>query len=160
MNIFREYIEKIPAVIQKYAGRYVVQGIEPMVLEGNCSPGRMVVIEFPSRQMAENFYADPEAQSLFKLRHQSSTSRLVLAQGCVGMSTLPVSCCWCRGVSRAGPVSESRIQIILVSKRCDYLSWPSASCSWPSSVGFGEHDKTARLLASVCSPRHTPFSQP
>lgn len=81
-NVFRKYIEKIPRVIQKHSGRYIVQGAEPTTVEGDWEPERVVVIEFPSKQKAENFLGDPEAQSLFKLRHESTTSRLLLVEGC------------------------------------------------------------------------------
>lgn len=79
---FKEYIEKIPTFISKHAGRYLVQGVEPTVMEGDWSPQRMVVIEFPSRDKATEFLADPDAQSLFAIRHQSTTSKLILVDGC------------------------------------------------------------------------------
>jgi uncharacterized protein (DUF1330 family) len=42
----------------------------------------MVIIEFPEREKAEAFLRDPEIQDLFKLRHATTTSKLVLADGC------------------------------------------------------------------------------
>jgi len=42
----------------------------------------MVIIEFPERENAEAFLSDPEIQGLFKLRHGTTTSKLVLADGC------------------------------------------------------------------------------
>jgi len=79
---FRPYIAAIPGFIAKHGGRYVVQGVVPTVKEGDWSPERMVVIEFPSRQDAEAFLADPDAQALFKIRHETTTSKLVLVDGC------------------------------------------------------------------------------
>ena len=79
---FHEYIVKIPAVIKKHAGRYIVQGEEPEVIEGDWNPERIVVIEFPSRVKAKEFLQDPEAQTLFQLRHNTTTSKLVLVDGC------------------------------------------------------------------------------
>jgi uncharacterized protein (DUF1330 family) len=61
---FIEYIKSIPEFIAKHAGRYIVQGEEPTVMEGDWNPERMVVIEFPSRENANEFLQDPEAQSL------------------------------------------------------------------------------------------------
>ncbi|MDH5327414.1 MAG: DUF1330 domain-containing protein [Gammaproteobacteria bacterium] len=80
---FRKYIKKIPAFIQKHSGRYVVQGVEPIVKEGDWHPQRVVVIEFPSRDQAENFLSDPDAQALFQLRHETTTSKLILVDGCL-----------------------------------------------------------------------------
>lgn len=80
---FREYIEKIPFFIKKHGGRYIVQGVEPEVMEGDWRPDRIVVLEFPSKANAKAFLEDPEAQVLFAIRHQSTTSQLILADGCV-----------------------------------------------------------------------------
>ena len=82
LQSFREYIEKIPAFISKHAGRYIVQGKVPTVMEGDWQPERLVVIEFPGRQNALEFLRDPEAQPLFAIRHGFTTSRLVLVDGC------------------------------------------------------------------------------
>ncbi|NOX76505.1 MAG: DUF1330 domain-containing protein [Gammaproteobacteria bacterium] len=81
-EVFKEYIEKIPKFIEKHGGRYVVQGVEPEVMEGNWCPERVVILEFPSKERAKEFLNDPEAQSLFSIRHKSTTSKLILAEGC------------------------------------------------------------------------------
>ena len=82
IETFMEYIEKIPAFIKKHGGRYIVQGVEPEVMEGDWHPERVVVLEFPSREKAKEFLQDPEAQSLFAIRHTSTTSKLILVEGC------------------------------------------------------------------------------
>ena len=79
---FREYIEKIPSFIKKHGGKYIVQGVAPEVIEGDWCPERIVILEFPSSENARAFLSDPEAQLLFAIRHQSATSRLILAIGC------------------------------------------------------------------------------
>jgi uncharacterized protein (DUF1330 family) len=79
---FRKYITDIPAFIAKHSGRYIVQGVQPMTIEGDWKPERLVIIEFPERGKAEAFLGDPEIQDLFKVRHDTTTSRLVLADGC------------------------------------------------------------------------------
>ena len=79
---FMDYIRRIPAFIKKHAGRYVIEGAEPIVMEGDWKPERIVLLEFPSRGNAEAFLADPEAQELFAIRHATTTSRLIMAEGC------------------------------------------------------------------------------
>ena len=79
---FREYINAIPEFIKKHGGRYIVEGEQLTVIEGDWHPERVVVIEFPSREGANNFLQDREAQSLFAIRHQATTSKLVLVNGC------------------------------------------------------------------------------
>ena len=79
---FMPYVSAIPAFIEKHGGRYIVRGVEPEIMEGDWTPERMVILEFPSRQNAKAFLADPEAQSLFAVRHGTTTSKLVLVEGC------------------------------------------------------------------------------
>jgi len=79
---FREYIEKVPAFIGKHGGKYIVQGAEPTPMEGDWRPERMVILEFPARQNATAFLGDPEFQDLLKLRQRTTTSKLVLVDGC------------------------------------------------------------------------------
>ncbi len=79
---FMEYVNKIPAFIEKHLGRYLVRGEIPTNMEGGWQPERIVVLEFASRANAEAFLQDPDAQSLFDLRHQTTTSKLILVDGC------------------------------------------------------------------------------
>lgn len=79
---FRKYIAEIPAFIAKHGGKYIVQGAEPTAIEGDWKPERMVIIEFPAREKAEAFLGDPTIQDLFKVRHETTTSKLVLVDGC------------------------------------------------------------------------------
>ncbi len=79
---FMPYVAKIPAFIDRHGGRYLVRGVEPETLEGAWTPQRMVILEFPSREAAKAFLDDPDAQTLFDLRHRTTDSRLVLVDGC------------------------------------------------------------------------------
>jgi uncharacterized protein (DUF1330 family) len=78
---FKPYIANVPVYIERHGGKYVVQGAEPRPIEGDWSPERMVIIEFPTRQKAEQFLDDPEFQELAKIRHMTTTSKLVLVDG-------------------------------------------------------------------------------
>lgn len=78
---FMPYVEAIPAFIAKHGGRYASKGADPEVMEGDWTPQRVVILEFPSRDAAKGFLADPDAQDLFARRHRTTTSRLVLVDG-------------------------------------------------------------------------------
>ena len=79
---FRKYIAEIPAFIAKHSGKYIVQGVQPTTIEGDWRVERMVIIEFPEREKAEAFLRDPEILDLFRVRHDTTTSKLVLVDGC------------------------------------------------------------------------------
>jgi len=78
---FMPYVAAIPAFIARHGGRYASKGADPVVMEGDWAPQRLVILELPSRGRAEAFLGDPEAQELFARRHRSTTSRLVLVEG-------------------------------------------------------------------------------
>jgi uncharacterized protein (DUF1330 family) len=44
---FLPYIGAIPAFIAKHGGRYASKGAAPVVMEGDWSPERLVILEFP-----------------------------------------------------------------------------------------------------------------
>jgi uncharacterized protein (DUF1330 family) len=79
---FKKYIAEIPAFIAKHSGKYIVRGVQPTTIEGDWKPERMVIIEFPAREKAEAFLSDPVIQDLFELRHATTTSKLLLVDGC------------------------------------------------------------------------------
>jgi uncharacterized protein (DUF1330 family) len=78
---FEEYRKGVPASIAAYGGRYIARGgaIEP--LEGDWSPKRMVIVEFPSLAQAKAWYASAEYRDLLALRLKSAKTRAVLLEG-------------------------------------------------------------------------------
>ena len=79
---FTKYVAEIPVFIARHSGEYLVRGVQPATIEGDWKPERMVILEFAARENAEAFLSDPEIQGLFKLRHDTTTSKLVLVDGC------------------------------------------------------------------------------
>lgn len=78
---FMEYVEGIPACIQKHDGKYLVEGIQPELIEGRARGDTLVVLEFPSEQKAKSFLSDPETKRLFAIRHRTTQGSLILALG-------------------------------------------------------------------------------
>ena len=78
---FEEYRQQVPAIIAKYRGRYLVRGGKTETLEGDWRPGRIVVLEFPSREQARMFYDSPEYAPLKALRRRAAKSKLLLVDG-------------------------------------------------------------------------------
>ncbi|WP_339748214.1 DUF1330 domain-containing protein [uncultured Maricaulis sp.] len=79
---FREYIERVPAFLEKHGARYIVQGAEATPMEGDWHPERIVVLEFPARESAKEFLSDPDYQELLEIRLQTTTVKMVLVDGC------------------------------------------------------------------------------
>jgi uncharacterized protein (DUF1330 family) len=78
---YEEYRRRVPPTIAAYGGRYVARGGETRVLEGEWSPGRLVILEFPSMAAAEAWWNSPEYRPLRTVRDRTSRSSLVLIDG-------------------------------------------------------------------------------
>ncbi|HIE86423.1 MAG: DUF1330 domain-containing protein [bacterium] len=81
---FMEYVERIPELIQKHGGRYLVQGVEPVAAQGEKEiPQRSVLLEFPSKQDAESFLKERATTDLHEIWERTTKSRILLLEGCM-----------------------------------------------------------------------------
>jgi len=79
--LYEEYRKQVPAVVQKYGGRFVVRGGKVEPLEGGWTPKRLVALEFPSLEQAQKWYRSPEYAPLIKLRQKASRGKLLIVEG-------------------------------------------------------------------------------
>lgn len=77
---YAEYTAQTPGLVQRYGGRFIARGGNPDAKEGSWH-GRIAIIEFPSRDALESFWADPDYQKITAIRHQHATSRVVAVDG-------------------------------------------------------------------------------
>ncbi len=78
---YREYQRRVPAIIQKYGGRYLVRGGNITIL-GEWKPERIVILEFPSFDNLLEFVNSPEYQPVKRIREEAATSRMIAVEGC------------------------------------------------------------------------------
>lgn len=78
---FNAYRERVPPVIEKFGGRYLIRAGELHPIEGDLGLQRLVVLEFPSMEAARRFYDSPEYAPLLRLRLDSTASDIVLVEG-------------------------------------------------------------------------------
>ena len=78
---YEDYKQKVPALIERHGGEYLVRGGAHEVLEGTWQPSRLVLFRFPSRDAIKAFLADPEYQPLAAVRHSIADSSLVAVDG-------------------------------------------------------------------------------
>lgn len=80
---FMVYAERIPALIEKHSGRYIVQGVEPTVIEGSDDDiERSVILEFPNRSAAQAFLEERSRSDLHSIWADTTNSRILLVDGC------------------------------------------------------------------------------
>ena len=73
-----EYLEKAPKIMARYGGVPVAMSENPTTIEGSLPEGKLVIVEFPSEQAANDFYNDPEYQPLIEIRNKVSSSDAVI----------------------------------------------------------------------------------
>jgi uncharacterized protein (DUF1330 family) len=78
---YEAYRRQAPAVIAAHGGRYLVRGGEVRVLEGEVSPRRQVILEFPDMDHLLAFYHSPDYQALKALRQGCSSGSIVAIAG-------------------------------------------------------------------------------
>jgi uncharacterized protein (DUF1330 family) len=69
----------------QFGGRYIVRGGTTDVLEGDWSPQRMVIIEFPSMDQLEAWYSSEEYAPWIEVRQSLTDSKLVAVEGLPGV---------------------------------------------------------------------------
>lgn len=80
---YRRYKQTTEPLIEKHGGRYLIKGGSSEALEGNAGiPDSFVLIEFPDRQSALNWYRDPGYAEMIALRRESGVdTELFIVEG-------------------------------------------------------------------------------
>ena len=76
-----EYRRLAQAAVEKFGGRYLVRGSPHTTLEGSWQPQRVVVLEFPSMEAAQQFYDSPEYVAARTVRAGVSDFDMLLVEG-------------------------------------------------------------------------------
>jgi len=78
---YDDYKKMVPSSIEKFGGRFLVRGGRTHTLEGNWSPKRFVMVEFPDVDRAKAWWASSEYAEAKALRQATSDSMLIIAEG-------------------------------------------------------------------------------
>lgn len=78
---FMEYVRRIPDLIRKYQGQYLVEGVGPTFIQGDDNGQRSVILEFPSRVLAAAFLEERSQSDLHEVWLQTTKSRILLVNG-------------------------------------------------------------------------------
>lgn len=78
---YAEYAKLSPGIIEKFGGRFLARAGRVATLEGPPASGRVVVVEFPSFERAQQFYNSPEYVAARKLRAGAGTAQFIVVEG-------------------------------------------------------------------------------
>jgi uncharacterized protein (DUF1330 family) len=80
---YAEYAKLAAPTVAAHGGRYIVRGGNGTAIAGEAPAARVVILEFPSREVALAWRASPQYQAALKIREAASTSRVYLVDGFV-----------------------------------------------------------------------------
>src|SRR5450631_3153840 len=78
---YKLYIAAVSPVVAQFGGKYIVRAGTVVPIEGDAPTGRVIVIEFPSLDIAKSFEASPQYLAIAPLRQKASRTRLFLVEG-------------------------------------------------------------------------------
>jgi len=78
---YEQYKNMVPASLAEYGGRFLVRGGNVETLEGDWSPKRLVILEFPSVEKARSWWNSEEYEEAKALRQATARTRMILAEG-------------------------------------------------------------------------------
>ncbi len=80
-GLYEKYLDGFDAVFEKYNGTVVAVDDGPVVLEGDWSYSRTVLIRFADKAEAQRWYVSEEYQQIAQHRHRASNANIVLLEG-------------------------------------------------------------------------------
>lgn len=82
--LLEDYKRLSPATVARHGGRFLARGGRVEPIEGDWSPARIVVIEFPSVEQARAWLDSPDYAPARALRQRAAVSRLIVVEGVAG----------------------------------------------------------------------------
>ena len=80
-DTYREYMKHVPAIIEKYGGRYLVRGGEIISDDTSWQPERVVILEFPDLAQMKAFRDSDEYNPVAELRHKAADTEGFVVAG-------------------------------------------------------------------------------
>ncbi|HKC66180.1 MAG TPA: DUF1330 domain-containing protein [Pyrinomonadaceae bacterium] len=78
---YETYKRMVPPSLAAYGGRFVVRGGATETLEGDWSPKRLVILEFPSVERAKAWWGSEEYAEAKALRQATARTRMIVVEG-------------------------------------------------------------------------------
>jgi|WetSurMetagenome_2_1015567.scaffolds.fasta_scaffold402860_2 uncharacterized protein (DUF1330 family) len=82
-ELYSEYTTQVLPLVERYGGSYLIRGGEVFPVSGDWRPERLVLVQFETMDLVQDFLTSSEYQALIPLRLRASTSRALIAEGFV-----------------------------------------------------------------------------
>ena len=87
-DAYAEYRASVSPQLESAGGQYLVRGGNVQVLEGEWTPGRLVIVRFKSVEEARRWWEAPEYATLKRLRQRSTLTNMLLVEGTAPATTV------------------------------------------------------------------------
>lgn len=81
-ELYSVYVEKVPEIVKKYGGKYLIRGGEVIPMFGNWNPERIILIEFDTLEKLRNCFGSEEYLTIAPFRENSAITKSVIVNGC------------------------------------------------------------------------------
>lgn len=78
---YETYKQMVPASLAAYGGSFIVRGGRAESLEGEWTPERIVILEFPTVERAKAWWSSAEYAEAKGLRQATARTRMILVEG-------------------------------------------------------------------------------
>jgi uncharacterized protein (DUF1330 family) len=78
---YEDYKKLTPASLVPYEGKFIVRGGTTETLEGEWSPGRVVILEFPSVQQAKAWWSSAGYAPAKVIRQSAADTKMIMVEG-------------------------------------------------------------------------------
>ncbi len=78
---YETYKQRVPASLATYGGRFIIRGGRVESLEGEWTPGRIVILEFPTVEQAKAWWSSAEYAEAKGLRQATARTQMILVEG-------------------------------------------------------------------------------
>ena len=78
---YQDFMRQVKPALDEAGAKYLARGGAHKVYEGDWTPRRIVLLEFPTVAAFESFYQGPVYQALKAIRDECSSARLVSVEG-------------------------------------------------------------------------------
>jgi uncharacterized protein (DUF1330 family) len=78
---YEEYKKLTPGSLLPYHGKFVVRGGKSETIEGDWKPERIVVLEFPSMELAKGWWSSAEYTKAKAIRQRTAHTQMLFVEG-------------------------------------------------------------------------------
>ena len=77
-QLYEEYKKLTPSSLEPFGGKFVIRGLPVEALEGSWNHDRLVLLEFPSREKALEWYHSEAYQQAKQIREKASDANFFI----------------------------------------------------------------------------------